>query len=208
MRWLLVSLLSAPLAVGASPAFAQANPSADQIIRQLTPNASMLTGAQTRGIHPLQTTDQPVRASQMPAGSTAEAVNTARPRDLVVTHAPAQAAAPSVNLTVNFATGSAELTDQARATLDVLGQALSSNALAQYRFRVEGHTDTVGSPAVNQALSSRRAEAVVAYIAAKYNVATDRMHPVGLGSDDPLVPTADQTPEPRNRRVQVVNIGS
>ena len=29
-----------------------------------------------------------------------------------------------------------------------------------------------------------------------------------MGEDELLVPTADQTPEPRNRRVQVVNIGS
>jgi outer membrane protein OmpA-like peptidoglycan-associated protein len=61
---------------------------------------------------------------------------------------------------------------------------------------------------MNRALSARRAEAVVAYIASKFNVAADRMRPVGLGSDNPVVPTPDQTPEPRNRRVQVVNIGS
>lgn len=100
------------------------------------------------------------------------------------------------------------MTDQTRTTLDVLGQALSTNALAEYGFPVEGHTDTVGSASMNQTLSSRRAEAVVAHTAAKYLISVGRMRPVGLGSDDPLVPTRDQTREPCNRRVQVVNIGS
>ena len=35
-----------------------------------------------------------------------------------------------------------------------------------------------------------------------------RLQPVGMGEDGLLVPTPDQTPEPRNRRVLVVNTGS
>ena len=83
---------------------------------------------------------------------------------------PAQQAAPAVNLTVNFANGSAELTPDAIRTLDALGRALASKDLASYRFRIEGHTDTVGSRDYNRALSERRAEAVVDYVAKKYGV--------------------------------------
>ena len=50
-------------------------------------------------------------------------------------------------------------------TLDELGRALASKDLAAYRFRIEGHTDTVGSRDYNRALSERRAEAVVDYVA-------------------------------------------
>ncbi len=124
---------------------------------------------------------------------------------------PAQAqrpTAPSVSLTVEFATGSAGLTPQATETLDKLGKALSDRTLASYRFRIEGHTDTVGSRAYNKDLSDRRAEAVVAYLVDNFHLERGHMQAVGMGVDGLLVPTPDQTPEPRNRRVQVVNIGS
>ena len=122
--------------------------------------------------------------------------------------APAEASNPAVNLTVNFANGSADLTPEAMKTLDELGQALSSKDLADYKFRIEGHTDTVGSANYNQALSERRAKAVVSYIASKYGVNTARLEPVGEGEQGLLVATPPQTPEPRNRRVQVINIGT
>ncbi len=115
--------------------------------------------------------------------------------------------APSVSITVNFASGSADLTPEAIQALDGLGAALSSDTLARYHFRVEGHTDTVGTPDANRALSRRRADAVVAYITKKFSVAPARLQPVGMGSDGMLIPTAAQVPEARNRRVKVVNIG-
>jgi len=118
------------------------------------------------------------------------------------------AAAPAVSLNVLFATGSAELTPEAVRTLNDLGRALSDPTLSAYRFRVEGHTDTVGGRDYNKALSDRRAIAVAEYLAVRFNVDRSRLQPVGLGQDGLLIPTADQTPEPRNRRVLVVNIGS
>src|SRR4051812_10195214 len=50
---------------------------------------------------------------------------------------------PAVSLNVLFATGSAELTPEARQTLNDLGRALTNPALTHFRFRLEGHTDTV-----------------------------------------------------------------
>lgn len=117
------------------------------------------------------------------------------------------AAAPSVNLNVDFATGSAELTPAAMHTLDSLGQALKDPKLAHDRFRIEGHTDTVGSPAGNQALSESRAKRVAEYLEDKFGIAPARLQPVGMGEQWLLVPTPPQTPEARNRRVLVVNEG-
>jgi OmpA-OmpF porin, OOP family len=114
----------------------------------------------------------------------------------------------SASVYVQFSTGSAELTPQAMAAVDELGKALSSSTLSSYRFRIEGHTDTVGSKDFNRALSTRRAAAVVAYIEQKFGIDGSRLTSVGLGSDHLLVPTADQTPEARNRRVEVVNLGT
>jgi OOP family OmpA-OmpF porin len=118
------------------------------------------------------------------------------------------APAPAVSLSVLFATGSAELTPEAIQTLDDLGRALTDPALTAYRFRVEGHTDTVGGRDYNKALSDRRANAVAEYLAGKFHVDRSRLQPIGMGQDGLLVSTPDQTPEARNRRVLVVNIGS
>jgi len=163
--------LSAALSLAAAPAWAQHNPTVEEMVKSLSPTPG---GPPTRGIH--------------------------------VGHPPA--AAPAVSLNVLFATGSAELTPEAVQTLNDLGRALSDPTLTTYRFRVEGHTDTVGGRDYNRALSDRRAIAVAEYLAGRFNVDRSRLQPVGLGQEGLLVPTPDQTPEPRNRRVLVVNMGS
>jgi OmpA-OmpF porin, OOP family len=207
MRALITPIVIAPLLFGTLPVFAQGNPSADQIINSLKPSGNLVLGG-TRGIRlaapngdastsrpaPVQ---QPRIASAKPvAGSTAAApVRT-------------QTSGPAVNLTVNFENGSARLTPDAMRTLDELGKALSSQDLAAYKFRIEGHTDTVGSHDYNRTLSEQRAEAVVAYVARKFGVDPTRLQAIGMGEEGLLVPTPNQTPEPRNRRVQVINLGA
>jgi outer membrane protein OmpA-like peptidoglycan-associated protein len=167
------------LLIAGQAALAQTAPSAADIVNSLKPSSGQLSSP-TRGIRPAV----PARAGT------------------------ANAAAPSVNLTVNFASGSAALTPSAKHTLDALGNALTSNALSAYRFRIEGHTDTVGTRDANQALSQQRAEAVAAYLEKKFAIQAAKLEAVGVGEDDLLVPTPDQTAEPRNRRVKIVNLGA
>jgi len=210
MRCLIASLAVLPLAFGTPSAMAQM--SADQIIKSLTPTGDV-SKSQTRGIRMSPGTGETAPALPAAAAATAKPrAPAARPGAPAVqaaaSSATAQPAGPSVNLTVNFPSGSADLTPEAMASLDQLGKALSSDALANYRFRVEGHTDTVGSHTANRTLSERRAEAVVAYMVNKYGVAGNRLQAVGMGSDRPVVMTQDQVAEPRNRRVQVINLGS
>ena len=107
---------------------------------------------------------------------------------------------------MQFANGSAQLTPQAVQILDNLGRALSNQALIGCLFRIEGHTDTVGSREYNNALSDLRAAAVVDYLANNFHVDRSRVEAIGMGKDGLLIPTPDQTPEPRNRRVHVVNV--
>jgi outer membrane protein OmpA-like peptidoglycan-associated protein len=121
------------------------------------------------------------------------------------TTAPAGLAA--ISITVNFASGSHALSPQASASLAALGRALAAPELLPFRFRIEGHTDTVGDAAQNMALSQRRAEAVRNYLLTRFAIAPSRLIAVGFGEDQLLVGTADQVPEPRNRRVQIVNLG-
>ena len=85
---------------------------------------------------------------------------------------------------------------------------MSSPTLASYRFRIEGHTDAVGSHALNAVLSAHRADTVADYIATHYNIDRSRLTSVGMGDSQMLIPTPVGVPEPRNRRVQVVNLGN
>jgi outer membrane protein OmpA-like peptidoglycan-associated protein len=112
----------------------------------------------------------------------------------------------AVSITVNFPSGSATLTRQAQDALAPLGRALSSAELAPFRFRIEGHTDSVGAEALNQRLSARRAQAVQDYLTSRFGVPGQRLEAVGLGEARPLVDVGDGVDEPRNRRVQVINL--
>ena len=171
------------LATGAA---AQPAPSVQQMIEGLDPESPLRRGIRMPGPPP----------AEPPAGA---------PPALTITSAPPGIAA--IALTVNFATGSAALTPSATRLLADLALALASPQLAGFRFRIEGHTDSVGAPALNQALSERRAAAVRAYLVSRQGIAPARLEAVGLGEQSLLVPTPDETAEPRNRRVQILNLG-
>jgi outer membrane protein OmpA-like peptidoglycan-associated protein len=88
--------------------------------------------------------------------------------------------------------------------LDKLGKALEQHP--EYRIRIEGHTDNIGSDPYNQALSERRAESVRRYLVQKFAVASERLIAKGYGKSDRY---DNSTPEGRekNRRIEVVNLG-
>jgi outer membrane protein OmpA-like peptidoglycan-associated protein len=67
---------------------------------------------------------------------------------------------------------------------------------------VIGHTDRVGLLADNDALSIKRAQ-TMARIFEQRGVARALLQAVGRGEREPLVATADEVPEPANRRVEV-----
>ncbi len=90
--------------------------------------------------------------------------------------------------------------DDAKPELDRIADVMIADT--QTQFLVWGFTDTVGTPEYNQALSERRANAVADYLAGK-GVSRDRMVVQGFGETNLAVPTPDQTPEPRNRRVEI-----
>ena len=201
MRKIFAPLIALPLVAAGLPVHAQSSPSADQIINSLIPKGNLIAGG-TRGI----------RLGAPPPSATTPVTPVATGQPHAPVHAAtaqaSQSAAPSANLTVNFASGSADLTPQAIQALNELGRALSSAALAGFKFRIEGHTDTVGTPEANRVLSEQRAMAVVAYITGHFGVDPSRLQAIGKGEDDLAVSTPAQTAEPRNRRVLVVNLGA
>ncbi|AWU96230.1 OmpA family protein (plasmid) [Azospirillum ramasamyi] len=115
-------------------------------------------------------------------------------------------AAPRISFQVEFAFNSAELTPKATGILDELGRALTSPELAAYRFQLTGHTDGVGNPDYNLALSKRRAASVRDYLTRSFGVSPGRLVAIGRGAQqllDPANPASDA-----NRRVEIVNLGS
>ena len=108
---------------------------------------------------------------------------------------------PSIDLSVEFEFGSTDLTNEAKALLMSLGEAISSPQLQAYRFRVSGHTDAVGSNENNQELSMARAEAVRTFLVAEHDIDTERLETAGFGETQLLF--VDSPEDPRNRRVEV-----
>lgn len=104
-----------------------------------------------------------------------------------------------MDLRVSFLLNSAQLTTEAQEEAKVFAKALLLPELATKRFRIEGHTDSSGSRALNMDLSKRRAQAVADYLAA-LGVQSDRLEVRGYGPDRPLPGHSPSAPD--NRRVE------
>ncbi len=145
----------------------------------------------------------PRPAATSPAAPSATVAPAAVPSP--TTAATTMAPAPKgLGLPIPFALDSDELTADAMKVVDDLADVFKANA--GDRFIIEGHTDALGDPAYNRALSDRRARAVVAYLVARHGLPGDRFVARGQGSTQLLLP-ADPI-NGRNRRVQVLNVGS
>ena len=69
---------------------------------------------------------------------------------------------------------------------------------------VAGFTDNIGNVALNQALSARRVNSVVAYVADKFNVPLRRfVNPTGLGETQPVGDNDTAEGRALNRRVEI-----
>ena len=75
---------------------------------------------------------------------------------------------------------------------------------AELKILIEGHTDNVGTPASNLALSDARAAAVKAALVTGYAVDGGRITTKGLGDTQPSAPNATAAGRAQNRLVEVV----
>jgi outer membrane protein OmpA-like peptidoglycan-associated protein len=99
-----------------------------------------------------------------------------------------------------FVTGTDELTPESKGELAKVLAAMRERP--QPDVLVTGHTDTVGDAAGNDRLSAARAERVKSYLV-DIGIPADRIRTAGRGERELLVPTADNTEEARNRRVEI-----
>jgi outer membrane protein OmpA-like peptidoglycan-associated protein len=112
----------------------------------------------------------------------------------------------SAAMNIEFEPGSVRLTEQGRRALDALGEALGSDDLQPYEFRIEVYVAAGGNAPRDQLLSKRQANAIKDYLVKQYQLSPRRLATDGRGSAQPL--ERGDPASPRNRRVVVVNISS
>ena len=113
----------------------------------------------------------------------------------------------SVDLdTINFETGSWEVTPDQAQRLGVIAQAIVGAVQRNPRevFLIEGHTDAVGSDVDNLSLSDRRAQSVASVLTRSFNVPPENLTTQGYGAQYLKVNTPG--PSRENRRVTVRRI--
>jgi outer membrane protein OmpA-like peptidoglycan-associated protein len=102
---------------------------------------------------------------------------------------------------VLFASGKSQLLPGAQNGLSQIAEALK--AQDDTKLVVEGHTDSTGNDANNQALSKARAEAVQSYLVSR-GIPAERITSVGLGSSRPVADNTTAEGRANNRRVEIV----
>lgn len=108
---------------------------------------------------------------------------------------------PPVSFVLYFEFGSAiDITPAFQPVLDQLRAALRSYPAPE--ITVIGHTDRVGSLESNDLLSLQRAQTVRDLIV-QAGIPPELISVSGRGEREPEVPTDDEVPEPKNRRVEV-----
>jgi outer membrane protein OmpA-like peptidoglycan-associated protein len=101
---------------------------------------------------------------------------------------------------LQFQSGSAALPQRELPTLDRTADLLKSRP--ELTARIEGHTDSLGSAQINQALSQQRAEAVMQALVER-GVAASRLTAVGQGAEKPIADNATTQGRSENRRVEI-----
>jgi flagellar motor protein MotB len=135
---------------------------------------------------------------------------------LACSHTPVVLPAPSVRLALSqtdrgvviwlpdnvlFEFGQSRLSPEADVYLGRVVTILKEKT--DHELSLEGHTDNVGSPSFNLALSEKRARAVADALQARL-VSPDRMKVTGFGLTKPLAPNDTEVGRKLNRRVEIV----
>ena len=105
------------------------------------------------------------------------------------------------NVSVTFGFDKAVLTDDDKSQLDTFAAQLGT--AKSYILEVTGGTDSTGPADYNYQLSQRRADAVVQYLASKYQIAAHRFYLIGIGKDKEVADNSTREGRAKNRRVEV-----
>ena len=104
-----------------------------------------------------------------------------------------------------FDFNSTVLKDAAKANVQTLASSL--NQYPGTDVKVIGHTDNVGTAAVNQSVSEKRAAAIKAYAVAQ-GVPSSRLITVGKGFSEPIADNSTDAGRAANRRVEIIIVAN
>lgn len=158
-----------------------------------------ITQAQSAADSATQKATQATTAATTAQSSAQEAVNRADSLSSVVKNLDNYKSIADVSVTFGF--DKSVLTKAEKAELDQFAARLGE--AKNYILEVTGGTDSTGDATYNYGLSQRRADAVVQYLAATYNVAPHRFYLIGIGKDQEVAPNNTAAGRAKNRRVTV-----
>ncbi|MGC2697528.1 MAG: OmpA family protein [Candidatus Angelobacter sp.] len=104
---------------------------------------------------------------------------------------------------IHFDTAKATIQPDSANILGEIVKLLQQNA--DLKLRIEGHTDGHGNAAANQALSDKRAQAVVAWLTGK-GINASRLTAKGFGATKPVADNTTDDGRAKNRRVELVKM--
>jgi outer membrane protein OmpA-like peptidoglycan-associated protein len=113
---------------------------------------------------------------------------------------PIEANATVILKDVFFDVNKSDLKPESQVELDRVVQLLQDNP--GVRIEISGHTDNVGKPTDNLALSNNRAKAVLNYLVSK-NIAATRLIAKGYGETKPVADNSTEAGKALNRRTEV-----
>jgi peptidoglycan-associated lipoprotein len=102
----------------------------------------------------------------------------------------------------NFKFAKTELPDEAKSRLDAMIQQIKADPKGAF-FEIEGHTDDVGAPSVNERLGLERAEAVKMYLYEQHQIPLHKMNVISYGEGKPVSPNKTKAGRAQNRRVVI-----
>ena len=106
-----------------------------------------------------------------------------------------------ITYAITFETGKADLKPESIIEINRVAKLMQENPGLE--FEVQGHCDATGSDKVNDPLSQKRAEAIVAALV-EQGIASARLTPVGKGSHEPVASNSTDEGRAKNRRVEFV----
>ena len=106
-----------------------------------------------------------------------------------------------VTYAITFESGKADLKPESIVEINRVAKLMQEHT--DLSFEVQGHCDNTGTDAVNDPLSQKRAEAIVAALV-KQGIDKSRLTAVGKGSHSPIAPNTTDEGRAKNRRVEFV----
>ncbi|MBW3140287.1 OmpA family protein [Ferrimonas balearica] len=153
------------------------NPQGKPLPRRL--RGSTATPANTRGLVRVKTPQGDTTVAQLPA------------------------LASTIDLRIEFDSGSARLRPSSLALVQTLGDALTDPRFSGQAFLIAGHTDADGDDEYNLGLSLRRANTVRDYLLQHTSLTPGQLKVVGFGETTPLASNHERQGKQQNRRVEV-----